>query len=257
MSALRDDALKGRHAIVTGGARGIGLAIAQRCLAAGASVALWDVDAARLAHATRSLGATDRVGTEVVDVRDEAQVAHAASRSLARFASLDILVNNAGVLGPTVAAWDHSPEQWRTVLDINLTGAWLCCRAVAPVMRAQGWGRIVNLASVAGKEGNGLNAAYSASKAGLIALTKSLGKELAADGVLVNCITPSAADTEVFAAVPEAHREQLRTALLSRVPMGRFVDVGEVAAMAAWLASDDCSFSTGAVFDISGGRSVY
>ncbi|WP_062475929.1 SDR family NAD(P)-dependent oxidoreductase [Variovorax boronicumulans] len=249
--------LEGRHAIVTGGARGIGLAIARRCLANGASVALWDVEAATLMDAMAQLAPRGTVVTSLVDVRDEDQIAHAASQSQERFGRVDVLVNNAGVLGPTVPAWEHTPAQWRHVLDINLTGAWLCCRAIAPLMLAQRRGRIVNIASVAGKEGNGFNAAYSASKAGLIALTKSLGKELASSGVLVNCITPSAADTAVFAGVPAEHREQLRTALLSRVPMGRFVDVDEVAAMAAWLASDECSFSTGAVFDISGGRSMY
>ncbi|GER15214.1 SDR family NAD(P)-dependent oxidoreductase [Variovorax boronicumulans] len=249
--------LEGRHAIVTGGARGIGLAIARRCLANGASVALWDVEAATLADAMAQLAPLGTVVTALVDVRDEDQIARAAAQSQERFGRVDVLVNNAGVLGPTVPAWEHTPAQWRHVLDINLTGAWLCCRALAPLMLAQRRGRIVNIASVAGKEGNGFNAAYSASKAGLIALTKSLGKELASSGVLVNCITPSAADTAVFAGVPAEHREQLRTALLSRVPMGRFVDVDEVAAMAAWLASDECSFSTGAVFDISGGRSMY
>ena len=257
MNALRGDALAGRHAVVTGGARGIGLAIARRCLSAGASVALWDRDAALLAEALQALAPLGTAATALVDVRDEAQIERAAAQSQERFGGIDILVNNAGVLGPTVPAWAHTPAQWREVLDINLTGAWLCCRAVAPQMLERRRGRIVNIASVAGKEGNGLNAAYSVSKAAVIALTKSLGKELAPAGVLVNCITPSAADTEVFAAVPAEHREQLRTALLSRVPMGRFVEVDEVAAMAAWLASDDCSFSTGAVFDISGGRSVY
>lgn len=257
MNALRGDALAGRHAIVTGGARGIGLAIARRYLAAGASVALWDLDALALAHAMETLAPFGKAASAVVDVREEDQIARAAAQSQERFGGIDVLVNNAGVLGPTVPAWEHTPAQWRNVLDVNLTGAWLCCRAVAPAMLARRRGRIVNIASVAGKEGNGFNAAYSASKAGLIALTKSLGKELASSGVLVNCITPSAADTEVFAAVPAEHREQLRTALLSRVPMARFVEVDEVAAMAAWLASDDCSFSTGAVFDISGGRSTY
>lgn len=257
MSALRGDALAGRHAVVTGGARGIGLAIARRLMAAGASVALWDLDASVLADTLPALAPLGTATSAVVDVREEEQIAQAVSQSHERFGAIDILVNNAGVLGPTVQAWEHTPAQWRNVLDVNLTGAWLCCRAVAPAMLARRRGRIVNIASVAGKEGNGFNAAYSASKAGLIALTKSLGKELASSGVLVNCITPSAADTEVFAAVPAEHREQLRTALLSRVPMGRFVEVDEVAAMAAWLASDDCSFSTGAVFDISGGRSMY
>ena len=250
-------ALEGRHAIVTGGARGIGLAIARRCLANGASVALWDVEAATLADAMAQLAPLGTVVTSLVDVRDEDQIARAASQSQERFGRIDVLVNNAGVLGPTVPAWEHTPAQWRHVLDINLTGAWLCCRAIAPLMLAQQRGRIVNIASVAGKEGNGFNAAYSASKAGLIALTKSLGKELASSGVLVNCITPSAADTAVFAGLAAAHPEQLRTALLSPVPMRPLVDVDEVAAMAAWLASDECSFSTGAVFDISGGRSMY
>ncbi|NVM88771.1 3-oxoacyl-[acyl-carrier protein] reductase [Variovorax sp. SG517] len=257
MNALRGDALAGRHAIVTGGARGIGLAIARHYLAAGASVALWDLDALALADALETLAPLGTAASAVVDVREEDQIARAAAQSQERFGGIDILVNNAGVLGPTVPAWEHTPAQWRNVLDVNLTGAWLCCRAVAPAMLERRRGRIVNIASVAGKEGNGFNAAYSASKAGLIALTKSLGKELASSGVLVNCITPSAADTEVFAAVPAEHREQLRIALLSRVPMARFVEVDEVAAMAAWLASDDCSFSTGAVFDISGGRSMY
>jgi len=257
MTSLRDDALKGRHAIVTGGARGIGLAIARRYLAAGASVALWDIDEAVMARAREALAPQGTAISAVVDVRDEGQIARAASQSQDRFGNIDILVNNAGVLGPTVPTWEHTPAQWRNVLEVNLTGAWQCCRAITPVMLAQRHGRIVNIASVAGKEGNALNAGYSASKAGLVALTKSLGKELAPSGILVNCITPSAADTEVFAAVPAEHREQLRTALLSRVPMGRFVEVDEIAAMATWLASDDCSFSTGAVFDISGGRSMY
>ncbi|MET3493076.1 SDR family NAD(P)-dependent oxidoreductase [Variovorax boronicumulans] len=249
--------LEGRHAVVTGGARGIGLAIAQRYIASGASVTLWDVEAASLAEAVRQLAALGTVVSALVDVRDEDQIARAASEAQENFGGIDILVNNAGVLGPTVLAWEHTPAQWRNVLDTNLTGAWLCCRAIVPMMLTRQRGRIVNIASVAGKEGNGFNAAYSASKAGLIALTKSLGKELASSGVLVNSITPSAADTAVFADIPAEHREQLRTALLARVPMGRFVEVEEVAAMAAWLASDDCSFSTGAVFDISGGRSMY
>jgi 3-oxoacyl-[acyl-carrier protein] reductase len=228
--------LHGRHAIVTGGARGIGLAIARRYLAEGASVALWDVEPDALAQALDALGPRGPVSTAVVDVRDEAQVDAAVGQSLRAFGAIDVLVNNAGVLGPTVNAWTHTPAQWRQVLDINLTGAWLCCRAVVPHMLArpmppgdaQRRGRIVNIASVAGKEGNGLNAAYSASKAGLIALTKSLGKELAAQGVLVNCITPSAADTAVFAGVLAEHRAQLNQALLARVPMGRFVEVDEV-----------------------------
>lgn len=254
--------LQGHHAVVTGGAKGIGLAIARRYLDEGATVSLWDIGARALGAATEALDAPGRVFT---DVRDEGAVNAATQASAAALGPATVLVNNAGVLGPLVPTWEHSAVQWREVLDINLTGAFLCCRALVPQMladlagqRAPALGRrVVNIASVAGKEGNGLNAAYSASKAGLIALTKSLGKELAGAGVLVNCITPSAAETGVFDGVPEEHRAQLHQALLSRGPMARFVEPAEVAAMAAWLASADCSFSTGAVFDISGGRSLY
>ncbi|MDM0038594.1 SDR family NAD(P)-dependent oxidoreductase [Variovorax sp. J22G21] len=251
--------LHGHHAVITGGAQGIGLAIARRYLRSGASVSLWDVSASKLDEAVNALAAPGRVQALVVDVRDEAQVMQAAQRSLAALGAVTVLVNNAGVLGPTVNTWETTPADWRNVLDINLTGAYLCCRALVPQMLgiATPARRVINIASVAGKEGNAMNAAYSASKAGLIALTKSLAKELATAGVLVNCITPSAADTAVFAGIPPEHREQLDKILLARVPMGRFVEVDEVAAMAAWLASADCSFSTGAVFDITGGRSVY
>ncbi|CAN7171480.1 MULTISPECIES: SDR family NAD(P)-dependent oxidoreductase [unclassified Variovorax] len=261
--------LKERHAVVTGGARGIGLAIARRYLEAGASVALWDLEAGALAEARELLAPLGRVHTAVVDVRQEAQIEQAAQEAHEAFGDVHILVNNAGVLGPVAPSWDYTPAQWREVLDINLTGAYLCCRALVPPMRAArsrepkrepgapARQRVINIASVAGKEGNAFNAAYSASKAGLIAFTKSLAKELAGDGVLVNCITPASADTAIFAGVPPEHREEMRRVLLARVPMARFVEVDEVAAMACWLASADCSFSTGAVFDISGGRSVY
>lgn len=257
--------LAGHHAVITGGAQGIGLAIARRFLAQGAAVSLWDRDGAALQAASTALGSVGRVHTAVVDVAQEDAVEHAAQASELALGPLTVLVNNAGVLGPLAPLWEHSAAQWRQVIDVNLTGAFLCCRAVVPRM-LQGLAsgqppglsrRIVSIASVAGKEGNGLNAAYSASKAGLIALTKSLGKELAGQGILVNAITPSAADTAVFDAVPPEHRAALRQNLLARVPMGRFVLPDEVAAMAAWLASADCSFSTGAVFDISGGRSLY
>ncbi|KRD55437.1 3-oxoacyl-ACP reductase [Acidovorax sp. Root275] len=258
-------ALSGRHAVITGGAQGIGLAIARRFLAEGASVSLWDRDTEALQVARAPLDASARIHTARVDVAHEADVESAAQASEAALGPITVLVNNAGVLGPLAPLWEHTPAQWRQVMEVNLTGAFLCCRAVVPRMlrdlagtQPPGLGRrIVNIASVAGKEGNGLNAAYSASKAGLIALTKSLGKELAAPGILVNAITPSAADTAVFDAVPAEHQAALRQNLLARVPMGRFVLPDEVAAMAAWLASADCSFSTGAVFDISGGRSLY
>ena len=249
--------LERRHAVVTGGARGIGLAIARRYLQSGASVALWDLGGDALAAALRELEPLGAVRAAVVDVRDEAQIGVALRRSIEEFGRVDILVNNAGILGPTVATWETTPAQWREVMAINLDGAFLCCRAVVPQMRAAGWGRIVNVASVAGKEGNPMNAAYSASKAAMISLTKSLGKELAKDGVLVNCITPSSADTAIFAGIPAEHQDDLRKFLLARVPMGRFVEVDEVAALAAWLVSPDCSFSTGAAFDITGGRAVY
>jgi 3-oxoacyl-[acyl-carrier protein] reductase len=253
MTALRNDALNGRHAIVTGGARGIGLAIARRYLAAGASVALWDVDAAVLTGAQQALAPLGTVSAELVDVRDEAQIARAASQSQERFGAIDILVNNAGVLGPTVPAWEHTPAQWRNVLDVNLTGAWLCCRAVAPVMLAQRRGRIVNIASVAGKEGNGFNAAYSASKAGLIALTKSLGKELATTGVLVNVVAPAVISTPMN----DSTAPDVLAHITSLIPMRRIGRAEEVAELVAWLASDKVSFSTGAVYDISGGRATY
>ena len=257
--------LQGHHAVVTGGAQGIGLAIARRFLHESASVSLWDISDRQLQAAAQALDAPGRVFTAAADVRDETAILAAAQASAVALGAATVLVNNAGVLGPLVPTWEHSAAQWREVLDINLTGAFLCCRALVPQMladlasqRAPALGRrVVNIASVAGKEGNGLNAAYSASKAGLIALTKSLGKELATAGVLVNCITPSAAETGVFDGVPQEQRAQLHQALLSRVPMARFVEPAEVAAMAAWLASADCSFSTGAVFDISGGRSLY
>ena len=200
---------------------------------------------------------TAGVDTAVVDITDEAAIQRGAQQAQQRHGAVAILVNNAGVLGPSTPVWETSPAHWRVVLDINLTGAFLCARALVPAMREAGWGRVINIASVAGKEGNPLNAAYSASKAGLIAFTKSLAKELATSGVLVNCITPSAAETAIFDGVPLEHREALRSALLARVPMARFVRPAEIAALAAWIASPECSFSTGAVFDITGGRSTY
>ena len=252
--------LSGRHTVITGGAGGIGLAIAQHYLRAGASVALWDQDSDLLTSAAQALSSLGAVQTCVVDVREELQVEKAAQVSFERYGAVDILVNNAGILGPLAPAWAYTPAQWRKVLDINLTGAYLCSRAVIPTMlstNATRPRRIINIASTAGKEGNAFNAAYSASKAGLIALTKSLGKELASASILVNCITPSAADTAIFNNVPPEHQAPMREALLARVPMGRFAHVDEIAEMASWLASDACSFSTGAVFDISGGRSMY
>ena len=244
--------LKGRIAIVTGGARGIGFAIAQRMLRSGAQVALWDIDAAAMDEAARPLQDSGVVYVRAVDVTDESSV---GSHGLAHayLGKADILVNNAGITGGNAPLWELAPDMWRRVIDVNLIGPYLTCRAMVPHMIASGYGRIVNIASIAGKEGNPNASHYSASKAGLIALTKSLGKELATTGVLVNCITPAAAKTEMFAQMKQEHIDYM----LSKIPMNRFVAVDEIAAMAAWLASSECSFSTGAVFDISGGRAVY
>jgi NAD(P)-dependent dehydrogenase (short-subunit alcohol dehydrogenase family) len=245
--------LKGRLAIVTGAARGIGYATAQTCLASGAAVALWDIDAAALDKAVASLKQSDRVHAAIVDVTDEASIAAAVDALIRDAGRVDILVNNAGITGGNAPLWQLAPEVWRRVVEVNLVAPYLVCRAVVPHMIAAGYGRIVNIASIAGKDGNPNASHYSASKAGLIGLTKSLGKELATTGVLVNAIAPAAAKTELFGQMSEAHIDYM----LSKIPMNRFVAVDEIAAMVAWLASEECSFSTGAVFDISGGRAVY
>jgi 3-oxoacyl-[acyl-carrier protein] reductase len=226
----------GRTAVVTGGAQGIGEAIVKRLQASGARVAVWDLE-----------------GSPRVDVSDAGSVANAVKATLAALGRIDILVNNAGIAGTNAPTVDYPVDEWERVLRVNLTSQFLCCRAVAPHMVKAGYGRIVNIASVAGKEGNPNAVAYSASKAGVIALTKSLGKELAATGVLVNCVTPAAAKTAIFSQMSESHIQYM----LSKIPMNRFVNVDEIAALACWLASEDCSFSTGAVFDISGGRATY
>jgi 3-oxoacyl-[acyl-carrier protein] reductase len=255
--------LKNRTAIVTGGARGIGFAIAKRMLASGATVVLWDVDAAALDEAGAALQDQDNVNENengngriyagVVDVTDEAAIARAVAADLRELGKVDILINNAGITGGNAPLWQLAPEVWRQVIEVNLIAPYLVCRAVVPHMVRAGYGRIVNIASIAGKEGNPNASHYSASKAGLIALTKSLAKELAATGVLVNCVTPAAAKTELFAQMKQEHIDYM----LSKIPMNRFVEVDEIAALVTWLASEDCSFSTGAVFDISGGRAVY
>ena len=242
--------LDGRVARVTGGARGIGLAVAQRAAASGAAVVLWDRDAARLAQAAASLPGALAV---TVDLTDEAAVREATAQTEAARGRIDILVNNAGITGGNAPTWDLPAAEWRRVIEVNLVAPFLVSAAVVPGMRARGYGRVVNIASVAGKEGNPNASHYSASKAGLIALTKSLGKELAGTGVLVNCITPAAAKTELFDQMTDAQIAYM----LGKIPMGRFVTVEEIAALAAWLMSEDCGFSTGAVFDITGGRSTY
>ena len=245
--------LKGRTAIVTGGARGIGYAAAQRLLSSGASVVLWDVDAAALKEAVASLKQSGRIHAAVVDVTDEASIAKAVDALIGETGKIDILINNAGIAGGNAPLWQLEPEVWRRVVEVNLIGPYLVCRAVVPHMVAAGYGRIVNMASIAGKEGNPNASHYSASKAGLIALTKSLGKELATTSVLVNCIAPAAANTGMFLQMTQEHIDYMR----SKIPMNRLLEVEELAALIAWLSSEECSFSTGAVFDISGGRAVY
>ena len=248
--------LHGRVAVVTGGAQGIGLAIAQRLLASGAAVALWDRNAQQLEHASGALASTSaraRITTHEVDVTDESSVAAATAATQAAHQRIDALVNSAGITGGNAPTWELAPQVWREVLEVNLTGCYLTCRSVVPIMVQAGWGRIVNIASVAGKDGNPNAAHYSASKAGLIALTKSLGKELAKSGVLVNAVTPAAARTAIFETMTQQHIDYM----LSKIPMGRFLEVDEAAAMVGWLCSEDCAFSTAAVFDLSGGRSTY
>jgi len=243
--------LNGRTAIITGAAQGIGLAIAQRFVASGAKVALWDMNLSGAQAAAKQLGAA--AAAFGVELTNEASIRAGFDATLASFSQVDVLVNNAGITGGNAATWELDTDVWRQVVDVNLVAPFMVCKVVVPHLIAQGGGRIVNIASIAGKEGNPNASHYSASKAGLIALTKSLGKELASHGVLVNAITPAAAKTPIFDSMTPQHIDYM----LSKIPMGRFVEVEEVAAMAGWLASPDCSFSTGAVFDISGGRATY
>ena len=243
--------LNGRCAVVTGGAHGFGRAITERFVASGAKVAIWDHDQALAEKTAKEIG--NAVTAFKVDVTDPAAVERATNDTLKTFGKIDILVNNAGIAGINKTVWETDFDEWRKVMRINLDGPFICCKAVVPTMVKQNYGRIVNIASIAGKEGNPNAAHYSASKAGLIALTKSLGKELAGYEIAVNAVTPAAAKTAIFDQMTQQHIDFM----LSKIPKGRFVLVEELAAMVAWLASEDCAFSTGAVFDISGGRATY
>jgi len=245
--------LAGRNAVVTGGAQGIGRAIVERFLDSGAVVAIWDRDSALAKKTAADLGNRGNIAVIAVDVTDYAQVERARNETLKALQRIDILVNNAGVAGLNTATWSYPIEEWRRVMSINLDGQFHCCKAIVPGMIAQNYGRIVNIASIAGKEGNPNAVAYSASKAAVIALTKSLAKETAGKDISVNCITPAAAKTAIFDQMTQEHIDFM----LSKIPRGRFVKVEEIAVLAAFCASEDCSFTTGAVFDISGGRATY
>ncbi|WP_345816191.1 SDR family NAD(P)-dependent oxidoreductase [Paraburkholderia sp. PREW-6R] len=247
--------LEGRVVAITGGARGIGYAVAQRALNSGASVALWDADAERLARSQRELSELGRgkVTAVTVELTQEANVAQAVEQTVADHGAIHVLINSAGITGGNGTTWELEPDVWRRVIDVNLIGPYLTCRAVVPHMLKQGYGRIVNISSVAGKEGNPNASHYSASKAGLIGLTKSLGKELATKNILVNAVTPAAAKTEIFDSMSQQHIDYM----LSKIPMNRFLLPEEAASLILWLSSEDCAFSTGAVFDLSGGRATY
>jgi NAD(P)-dependent dehydrogenase (short-subunit alcohol dehydrogenase family) len=243
--------LKGRAAVVTGGAQGFGKAITERFLKSGARIAIWDRDTALAEKTARALGAG--VTPIPCDVTDDKSVAKALDATMKALGKVDILVNNAGIAGAHAKTWETDVEEWRKVMRVNLDGPFICSRAVVPLMVAQNYGRIVNIASIAGKEGNPNAAHYSASKAGVIALTKSLGKELAGYDIAVNAVTPAAAKTAIFDQITQAHIDFM----LSKIPRNRFVTVDEVASLVAWIASQENSFTTGAVFDISGGRATY
>ena len=249
--------LHNRTAVVTGAARGLGFAIASRLRLSGANVVAWDLRDSGLDDAVESLRqdveSPGSIAGFSTDIADGESVAAAMEATLQEYSRIDILVNNAGISGPNDRLWEYLPDDWRRVIDVNLFGSFLVTRAVVPTMIANGYGRIVNIASVAGKDGNPNASAYSASKAGLINMTKSLGKELAGTGVLVNCVTPAAVRTPLFEQMSEEHVAYM----LSKIPLRRFGEPQEVAALVAWLASEECSFSTGAAFDLSGGRATY
>ena len=241
---------QGRTAVVTGAASGIGRAIAGRLTAEGARVSLWDRNETALSEAAAEMNAGYRV---VLDITDYDQVSRAAEQTVSALDKIDILVASAAITGPNSTLWEYPVDAWRQVIDVNVNGLFYCNRAVVPHMQRNRYGRIVNIASVAGKEGNPNASAYSASKAGVIGLTKSLGKELARTEIRVNCVTPAAVHTPMFSQMSQSHIDFM----LSKIPIGRFGQIDEVTSLVCWLASEECSFSTGAVFDVSGGRATY
>ena len=245
--------LNHRHAVVTGGAQGLGFSVAARLLASGASVSLWDRDTDSLKLAFDQLQGQGVVSIETVDVSHADSVSAATENTIRKHERIDILVASAGIAGPNFKSWEYPLDAWRQVIDIDLTGVFLCCRAIVPHMLRQNYGRIVNISSIAGKEGNPTASAYSAAKAGVIAFTKSLGKETALNNIAVNCITPAAAKTRIFDQITQEHVDFM----LSKIPRGRFLKVDEVSSMVAWLVSEENSFTTAAVFDLSGGRATY
>jgi len=244
--------LADRNAVITGGAQGIGLAIARRLLASGARVCLWDHDKGLLTETVAELGEPEACGV-AADVADADAVNRAGAETAERFGNVDILINNAGIAGPTAPLWECEPDAWHQCIDVDLNGVFHCCHALLPGMLERDYGRVVNVASIAGKEGNPNASAYSAAKAGVVALTKSLAKETAHRDVAVNCITPAVANTRILEQITQEHIDYM----LSRIPRGRFLEVEEIAAMVAWLVSAENSFTTGAVFDLSGGRATY
>ena len=239
----------GRVAVVTGGAQGIGLAVAQQLAASGARLAIWDMDDDLARKVVTTLGGQ----AFSVDVSDSEAVARVAEATQAALGPVSVLVTSAGIAGSNGPVTAYDPAEWRQIIDINLTGTFNCCRSILPQMQAQGYGRVVTVASIAGKEGNPNAAAYSASKAGVIALTKSLGKEHAGENIAINCVTPAAARTRIFDQMAQTHIDYM----LAKIPRGRFLEVAEAAAMIGWLCSEENSFSTGAIFDLSGGRATY
>ena len=240
--------LKNKVAVVTGGAQGFGLAIVKRFLASGAQVVIWDRD-------EKILSSVEEKNTTkvIVDVTNFQKIEEATKETLSQFGRIDILVNNAGIAGPSYTTWEYPIEEWQKIIDIDLSGVFYCCKSIVPVMKKNNYGRIINIASIAGKEGNPNAMPYSAAKAGVIALTKSLGKELANNNIAVNCVTPAAAKTRIFDQISQEHIDYM----LSKIPRNRFVKVDELASMVAWMASEENSFTTGAVFDLSGGRATY